>query len=81
MLHFDCSRSNKQRWHKAAPVGHFISMPVLWNQKRCDGTHTHNAEMCVFLFVSISAWLPPVNLKMYLLTVYNHMDAVTMCCY
>lgn len=81
MLPFDCSRSTKQPWHKASPVGHFISMPALWSQKRRNGTHTHDAEICVFLFFSISALFPPVNLIMYLLTVYNHMDAVTLCCY
>ena len=48
------------------------------NQKRHNGTH-HDDDGCMF-FTMCFPRCPPVNLNMNLLTVYNHMDAVTKCC-
>ena len=45
------------------------------NQRRCDGAH-NITSVCFFLRVSQVS----TNLNMYLQTIYNHMDAVTMRC-
>ena len=53
-------------------------MLAQWNQKRRDVTH-HNLEICV-CFCTCFLRFPPINLNMIPPTVYNHMDAVIMCC-
>ena len=52
------------------------SMLALWIQRR-HGSTGHDVKICVIFFFP---QCPPVNLNMYPLTVYNHMDAVIMCC-
>lgn len=50
-------------------------MLTLQNQKN-EGTH-HDIDMCVLFFQQIPFQFPPVNLNIYPLSIYNHMDAVT----
>ena len=52
------------------------SMLALWIQRR-HGSTGHDVKICVIFFFP---QCPPVNLNMYPLTVYNHMNAVIMCC-
>ena len=69
---FVCSHRTKQLQHKAAPMCQFIQQNGLQIQKRCDSTH-HDVDASFFFNIF------PVYLNMYLLTVYNQIDANQPC--
>ena len=71
-----CSHRAEHLQCKDEAVSNSHRKPLPRILKRRGGPR-HNDDVCVFLKV-LSQCLP-VNLTMYPLTVYNHMDAVIMC--
>ena len=71
-----CSHKAEQRWRKEEPLCNSHIKPALWLLKQRDGTH-HDDD--VYVFIKGFPRCPPVNLNMYMLNVYNHMDDVIMC--
>ena len=67
---FVCSRWTKQHWRTATPVCHFTQLTSTVDPK---GVKVHILKLiCVFP--------PGVHLLISPSTVYNHMDAVNICC-
>ena len=73
---FVCSHRTKQLRCKAAPVCQFIQQAGAADQKEAS----QYTSLRLWVFSTCCPQCPTVNINIYWLTVYNHMDAVIMCC-